>query len=225
MKQNVPPKPIKRDINVWECAEIKWLHMQPSHLRITEHGLGYRIVLELSQPFIGKHHHVFCDNFLTSTCPWFIERWDICVKQFTTIPEVSEWIVNTKSQCESLPERRVKILPAWKHCCFSPKRHKVSLLSSHTIQSSWQRNCEQKPAWWIYHSSFHCPCRHFVQQEHGRSRPEWSAKTVLRCGPQVAQVVALPAVVLVDISIVNAQILETEADNIPPHLKCSSKLS
>ena len=105
------------------------------------------------------------------------------------------------------------------------KRHKVSLLSSHTIQSSWQRNCEQKPAWWIYHSSFHCPCRHFVQQEHGRSRPEWSAKTVLRCGPQVAQVVALPAVVLVDISIVNAHILETEADNIPPHLNCSSKLS
>lgn len=44
MKQNIPPKPIKRDINVWECAEIKWLHMQPSSLRITEHGLGYLIV-------------------------------------------------------------------------------------------------------------------------------------------------------------------------------------
>lgn len=32
----------------------------------SQHGLGYRVVRELSQPFVGKHHHIFCNNFFTS---------------------------------------------------------------------------------------------------------------------------------------------------------------
>jgi len=73
MKQFVPLKPIKRGIKVWECADASngyvcnlQVYTGKQDGGITEHGLGYRVVRELSQPFIGKYHHVFCDNFFTS---------------------------------------------------------------------------------------------------------------------------------------------------------------
>ena len=73
MKQYVPLKPIKRGIKVWECADssnsyvcIFQVYTGRQDGGVTEHGLGYRLVRELSEPFIGKHHHIFCDNFFTS---------------------------------------------------------------------------------------------------------------------------------------------------------------
>lgn len=32
----------------------------------TEHGLGYRVVHDLTRTITGKYHHVFCDNFFNS---------------------------------------------------------------------------------------------------------------------------------------------------------------
>lgn len=34
--------------------------------RVTEHGLGYRVVHEMTQPFINKNRHVFYNSFFTS---------------------------------------------------------------------------------------------------------------------------------------------------------------
>ena len=73
MRQYVPLKPIKRGIKVWECADSSNGYVCNSQVytgrqdgRITEHGLGYHVVRELSQPLFGKQHHIFCDNFFTS---------------------------------------------------------------------------------------------------------------------------------------------------------------
>ena len=73
MKQYVPLKPIKRGIKIWECADSSnsyvcnfQVYMGRQDGGVTEHGLGYHIVRELTQPFVGKHHHIFCDNFFTS---------------------------------------------------------------------------------------------------------------------------------------------------------------
>lgn len=73
LKQYVPLKPIKRGIKVWECADASNGYV--CNLQVytgkkdggqTEHGLGYCVVRELTEPFVGKYHHVFCDNFFTS---------------------------------------------------------------------------------------------------------------------------------------------------------------
>ncbi len=66
MKQYVPLEPIKRGIKVWECTES--LKGYICSLQVytgrqdggaTEHRHGYCVVGELTQPFIGKHHHNF----------------------------------------------------------------------------------------------------------------------------------------------------------------------
>ena len=47
----------------------------------TEHGLGYRVVRELTQPFVNKNHHVFADNFFTSiplACDFFFCCFFLC---------------------------------------------------------------------------------------------------------------------------------------------------
>lgn len=73
MKQYMPMKPTKRGIKVWECAESASsfvINMQVYTGKKqdggTEHGLGYRVVRDLTQNITGKHHHVYCDNFFTS---------------------------------------------------------------------------------------------------------------------------------------------------------------
>jgi len=71
MKQYVPSKPIKRGIKIWECADSLngyvcnfQVYTWQQDGGITEHRLGYCVVRELTQPFVGKHHHIFCDNLL-----------------------------------------------------------------------------------------------------------------------------------------------------------------
>ena len=73
MKQYMPMKPIKRGIKVWECADSSngyvcnlQVYTGKQDGGTTEHGLGYRVVRDLTRPFLGKYHHVFCDNFFTS---------------------------------------------------------------------------------------------------------------------------------------------------------------
>ena len=73
MKQYVPIKPVKRGFKVWVSAESNTGYILDVNVYVgklpgapTEHGLGERVVLQLSQPLTGKRHQIFCDNFFTS---------------------------------------------------------------------------------------------------------------------------------------------------------------
>ena len=73
LKQYMPMKPIKQGIKIWECCDSS--NSYACNLQIytgkqdggnVEHVLGYRVVRELTQPFIGKNHHVYCENYFSS---------------------------------------------------------------------------------------------------------------------------------------------------------------
>ena len=73
MKQYLPLKPVKRGIKVWMCADASngfvcnmQVYTGKKDGGVTEHGLGYRVVRDLTRPFVNKNHHVFADNFFTS---------------------------------------------------------------------------------------------------------------------------------------------------------------
>ena len=74
MKQYLPKKPVKRGFKVWVVADSSkgfFLDVdvyvgRPSDGNTTEHGLGERVVLQLSDPFRGQWFRFFCDNFFTS---------------------------------------------------------------------------------------------------------------------------------------------------------------
>ena len=74
MKQYIPKKPIRRGFKVWVLADSNngyFLDVdvyvgKPSDGITTEHGLGARVVLQLTRPFRHKKYTVFCDNYFTS---------------------------------------------------------------------------------------------------------------------------------------------------------------
>ena len=72
MKQYMPLKPVKRGFKLWVVADSTngyFLDVQVYVGReggATEHGLGERVVLGLTERYQGRKHHVFCDNFFTS---------------------------------------------------------------------------------------------------------------------------------------------------------------
>ena len=72
MKQYRPRKPIKRGIKVWVVADSTngyFLDLQVYVGRegeATDHGLGERVVLGLTQQYHGKHNQVYCDNYFSS---------------------------------------------------------------------------------------------------------------------------------------------------------------
>ena len=73
MKQYLPLKPVRRGIKVWMCADASngfvcnmQVYTGKKDGGGTEHRLGYRVVRDLTPPFLNKNHHVFADNFLTS---------------------------------------------------------------------------------------------------------------------------------------------------------------
>ena len=58
----------------------------------TEHGLGYRVVRDLTRPFINKNHHVFADNFFTIPFHWLAICYEttlISVEPFVSISTAS----------------------------------------------------------------------------------------------------------------------------------------
>lgn len=65
MKQYLPMKPIKRGIKIWECANSSngylcnlQVYTGKQDGGVTEHGLSYRVVCKLTEPFLHKYHHV-----------------------------------------------------------------------------------------------------------------------------------------------------------------------
>ena len=153
MKQYVPLKPIKRGIKVWECADS--LNGYVCNLQVypgrqdggnAEHGLGYHVVQVLSEPFIGKHHHIFCDNFFTSiklACDLLRDDTYICGtirsnrRGFpnSLSPQTAE--VKGLRKDESKFYRRGNLVASvWKDT--------ELVFSEHSIESSWRPNSEQE---------------------------------------------------------------------------------
>ena len=72
MKQYLPMKPTKRGFKIWVLADSTNGYFLDAHVYIgreggvTEHGVGERVVLGLTEKYCGRNHHVFCDNFFTS---------------------------------------------------------------------------------------------------------------------------------------------------------------
>ena len=67
----MPQKPIKRGIKVWVLADSRngsfsRLEVYTGRKRNTEHGLGERVVKDLTLDFQGKWRWLFFDNFFTS---------------------------------------------------------------------------------------------------------------------------------------------------------------
>lgn len=88
MKQYLPLKPVKHGIKIWECADSLngyicnlQVYTAKQDGGVTEQGLGYRVVCVLMEPFLHKYHHVFCDNFFTSiplACDLLREQTYLC---------------------------------------------------------------------------------------------------------------------------------------------------
>ena len=71
MKQYVPKKPVRREFKVWVVADSENGYFLDVDVYVgrgsdgvtTEHGLGARVVLQLTQPYRHKDHRVYCDYF------------------------------------------------------------------------------------------------------------------------------------------------------------------
>ena len=71
LKQYMPKKPIRRGLKVWMRADscngyVSRFQVYVGKEVTSEKGLGARVVKDLSRDLIGKHYHIFCDNFFTS---------------------------------------------------------------------------------------------------------------------------------------------------------------
>ena len=72
-RQYMPAKPTKYGIKVWMAADSAnryvlnyevYLGKEPGRQR--QHGLGYDVVMTMTEPFWNLNHHVFFDNFFSS---------------------------------------------------------------------------------------------------------------------------------------------------------------
>ena len=73
LKQYMPQKPVKRGIKVWVRADSHngyfsqfEVYQGKGSNTTPEFGLGGSVVRTLTRPLVGKHHHIFMDNFFTS---------------------------------------------------------------------------------------------------------------------------------------------------------------
>ena len=73
LKQYIPKKPIKRGFKVWVRGDS--INGYVSELEVyagkvtdkVEKGLGRHVVEKLCNRLAGRHHHIFFDNYFTST--------------------------------------------------------------------------------------------------------------------------------------------------------------
>ena len=72
-RQYMPAKPTKWGIKVWMLCESSsgyCLNFQVYTGRVegpaAPHGLGYRVVMDMMEPYLDKNHHVYFDRFFTS---------------------------------------------------------------------------------------------------------------------------------------------------------------
>ncbi|KAK7089368.1 hypothetical protein V1264_025076 [Littorina saxatilis] len=72
LRMYMPIKPIKWGMKVWCAAESNTGYLLQFEVYTgrradgTQHGLGHDVVMRLSSPFFGLHHHLYFDNFFSS---------------------------------------------------------------------------------------------------------------------------------------------------------------
>ena len=71
LKQYLPKKPVKRGIKVWVLADsnngyFSRLQVYTGKTSSAEHGLGERVVKDLTEDFHGHWYQIYFDNFFTS---------------------------------------------------------------------------------------------------------------------------------------------------------------
>ena len=74
-RQYMPAKPTKYGIKVWMAADSSNGYVlnfdvylgKEADQRPRIHGLGYDVVTKMVRPFMNKNHHVYFDNFFSST--------------------------------------------------------------------------------------------------------------------------------------------------------------
>ena len=125
LKWYMPMKPVKHGIKVWECVGSSNGYCFKLHVYTgrqddgqTEHGLAYRVVRELTQPFLQQYHDVYCDNFFTvlwmlsffrmsrkykRKCSWsfdsiLVKNWSMAsLPDHYQLHKVHKWVVIGKS--------------------------------------------------------------------------------------------------------------------------------
>ena len=71
-KQYVPAKPTKWGIKVWMLCEsqsgycLDFDIYTGRYTEVSENGLGYDVVRELTLPYQNRHYHIYFDRFFTS---------------------------------------------------------------------------------------------------------------------------------------------------------------
>ena len=75
-KQYLPAKPTKFGIKVWERAhpQTGYVHEFQVYVgkpdgqrgRVTEEGLGSRVIKDLTRNIVNKNHHLYMDNFFSN---------------------------------------------------------------------------------------------------------------------------------------------------------------
>ena len=72
MKRYLPLKPVKRGFKMWVIAESSTGYFFDVQVYVgregntSEHGLGERVVLGLTEQYRGGKYKIFCDNFFSS---------------------------------------------------------------------------------------------------------------------------------------------------------------
>ena len=74
-RQDMPAKPNKSGIKVWMATDSSNGYVLNFHVYLGKendvrrhiYGLGYEVVTKLVRPFMNRNHHVFFDNFFTTT--------------------------------------------------------------------------------------------------------------------------------------------------------------
>ena len=147
MKQYILPKPVKRGIKVWECADPSYGFVCDTSVYTgrqrdgnPEQGLRYRVVHNLTRTLLDKNHHVFLNIFfnlvaLPKACyeNWTdLHLWDCSVKS----PRHSKgnWAPRKKGEM-SLSGR----IFVWskRNCCFCLKGQKACVLFNYP--GRWKR--------------------------------------------------------------------------------------
>ena len=135
MKQYLPKKPTKRGFKIWVRADSRngffcdfEVYVGKSDDR-REHGLGGSVVMKLSETIAGKNHHIYCDNYFTST-HLLLELLDHKLYCCGTTN------MSRRGFLKSLVLTwGIRVQAAWKFCCICMERQEDRNCSFHPLST------------------------------------------------------------------------------------------
>ena len=72
MKQYMPAKPVKWGFKVWTVAEAATGYVCGYEIYtggravLSQHGLGYDVMMQLTEVYQYQRHHLYCDKLFSS---------------------------------------------------------------------------------------------------------------------------------------------------------------